>query len=68
MAVLTAADRQRLAQFLVDVWNADVQRGLWQTIHGIEGTLPLILALDGPQSLVDIALLAKDEGGSWLQG
>ncbi len=68
VAVLTTTDRRRLSQFLVDVWNTDVQRGIWQTIHGIEGTLPLILALDGPQSLVDIALLAKDEGGSWLQG
>ena len=43
-----------------------MERGIWQTVHGIEGTLPLILALSGPQSLAEIARVAKEEGGSWL--
>jgi len=64
--VLDAVGRDHLIQFLTDVWNGDVKRGIWQTVHGIEGTLPLILALSGPQSLADIARLAKDEGSSWL--
>jgi hypothetical protein len=64
--VLDAVGRETLMQFLVDVWSADVARGIWQTVHGIEGTLPLILALSGPQALAEIALMAKDEGDSWL--
>lgn len=63
---LDAVGRDHLIQFLTDLWNTDAQRGIWRTIHSIAGTLPLILALCGPQSLVDIALLANEEGGSWL--
>ena len=55
-----------LTQFLVQLWEADVQKGLWQTIHGIEGSLPLLLALEGPTALMIIAQMVLREGGQWL--
>ena len=33
----------------------DAGRGVWQAIHGVEGTLPLLLALDGPQAVAQLA-------------
>ena len=37
------------------IWQHDAGRGVWQTIHAIEGTLPLLLALDGPQAVTQLA-------------
>lgn len=36
------------------VWENDAGRGVWQAIHGVEGTLPLLLALDGPQAVAQL--------------
>ena len=44
-----------LEDFLVKLWQASAQRGIWQCVHSIEGSLPLLLALEGPQALVTIA-------------
>lgn len=49
-----------LAAFLVKLWQASAQRGLWQTVHSIEGSLPLLLALEGPQAPVMIARAVAD--------
>ena len=37
------------------IWQNDAGRGLWQAIHGIEGALPLLLALEGPQAVAQLA-------------
>lgn len=54
-----------LTRFALDLWQDDVPKGLWQTIHGIEGMLSLVLALDGPASLVLVAQMAAREGPEW---
>jgi len=41
--------------FLRELWQASAAKGTWQTIHSIEGTLSLLLALEGPAALVAIA-------------
>jgi hypothetical protein len=41
--------------FLRDLWRESAPRGLWQTVHSIEGALPLILAQEGPNALVALA-------------
>lgn len=56
-----------LARFLIELWQADTEKGLWQTIHGIEGSLPLLLALEGPEALLVVAHTAADEGGRWTE-
>jgi hypothetical protein len=56
-----------LHRFLVDLWQADAKRGLWQAIHGIEGSLPLVLALEGPEALVVVAQAVAREGSEWAQ-
>lgn len=56
-----------LTRFVLDLWQDDVPKGLWQTIHGIEGTLGLVMALDGPASLVLVAQMAAREGPQWTQ-
>lgn len=41
--------------FLRELWQESAARGIWQTVHSIEGTLDLILTLEGAASLVAIA-------------
>lgn len=58
---------EALHQFLLTLWADDAHRGIWQTVHGVEGSLPLLFQLEGPQALVTIAESAANEGGLWLQ-
>lgn len=50
-----AAIETHLETFLVDLWTSSAQRGIWQTVHSIEGSLPLLLVCKGPAALVTIA-------------
>lgn len=59
--------RDALTQFLVKLWENDVKKGLWQTIHGIEGSLPLLLALEGPDALLTVAQMTLREGSQWVK-
>lgn len=54
-----------LTRFLIDLWEADAAKGLWQTIHALEGGLPLLLALEGPTALLLIAQMTAREGREW---
>jgi hypothetical protein len=56
-----------LTQFLVQLWESDVRKGLWQTVHGIEGSLALLLALEGPEALMTLAQVALREGSQWVK-
>jgi hypothetical protein len=60
-----ATMRAALEDFLRGVWQADSRRGLWQTVHGIEGTLPLLIALDGPGAIVSLARGVEQAGARW---
>lgn len=44
-----------IESFLTRLWASSAQRGTWQAVHTIEGTLPLLLAVEGPTALVTIA-------------
>lgn len=55
VAPLDAATRGALEQFMRGVWQHDAGRGVWQAIHGVEGTLPLLLALEGPGAVAQLA-------------
>lgn len=57
--------RAAVEQFIVGVWQHDSQRGLWQTVHGIEGVLPLLIALDGPEAIVALARGVEQAGTRW---
>ncbi|HAJ38770.1 MAG TPA: hypothetical protein DCL15_24145 [Chloroflexi bacterium] len=57
--------RAAVEQFIVGVWQHDSQRGLWQTVHGIEGLLPLLIALDGPEAVVALARGVEQAGTRW---
>ena len=59
--------RNALTQFLVQLWESDVKKGLWQTIHGIEGSLALLLTLEGPDALLTIAQMTLREGNRWVK-
>jgi hypothetical protein len=56
-----------LTQFLVRLWEEDVRKGLWQTIHGIEGSLALLLALEGADALMTLTNVALREGSQWVK-
>jgi hypothetical protein len=55
-----------LCRLVCELWQADTQKGLWQTIHGVEGALPLLLALEGPDALVVVAQAVAKEGSQWV--
>ncbi len=61
-----AAARAAVEQFLLELWQKNVARGLWQTVHGIHGGLPLVLLLEGPQSVEAIAAYTVEAGGRWV--
>lgn len=50
--------KAQLADFLQTLWQNDARRSLWQAVHGIEGSFPLLIALEGPQAVVAIAQTA----------
>lgn len=54
--------RPILENFLVQLWQASAQRGVWQTVHSIEGSLPLLMALEGAQAPVMIARAVAYQG------
>ena len=66
-ATPSARTVESLQEFLVALWADDAHRGVWQTVHGVEGSLPLLFGLEGPQALVAIAETAANDGGLWLQ-
>jgi hypothetical protein len=59
--------RQTLESFLADLWRADAQRSAWQIIHGLEGSIPLLLALDGATALVELARAVQTQNSLWTQ-
>lgn len=62
---LPAEERRTIEQFLMDLWQKNAQRGIWQTVHGIHGSLALIILLDGPQAVESIAAFAVEAGDQW---
>lgn len=61
----TSAMRQRLEEFCVLLWQENSQRGIWQAVYGIDGSLSMLLALEGADALVEIANAAANEGALW---
>jgi hypothetical protein len=62
------AVRRELERWMGAIWQADSQRGLWQTVHGIEGLLPLLIGLEGPQAVVQLAHSVVQIGPQWGTG
>jgi len=60
--------RGELERWMGAIWQADSQRGLWQTVHGIEGLLPLLIGLEGPQAVVQLAHNIVEIGPQWGGG
>ncbi len=58
--------REVFATFLRTLWQRDAERGLWQTVYGVEGGLPLLLALEGPGALVELAQAVDARGPAWM--
>jgi hypothetical protein len=54
-----------IEQFLATLWRSNQERGLWQTVHGIHGSLALVQLLEGPQSVETIAVYVAEAGGEW---
>ncbi len=60
-----AESQSVFGRFVADLWEADGARGIWQIVHGIDGSLPLVLALEGPGTVVGIARFAHEQGDDW---
>ncbi len=59
------ADHAVYANFLAELWAANAARGLWQTVHGLNGSLPLVFALEGAPTVAAIARVAHERGPEW---
>jgi len=46
--------RNVIDAFLRDLWRESAKRGLWQVVHSIEGTLALLLQVEGPGGILAI--------------
>lgn len=57
--------RTALAQLLVGLWQDSAERGIWRTVYTLGGTLPLLIALEGSDAVVDIAQVTVAEGAQW---
>ena len=64
-AALDEAEIQAVRAFMTELWQADAEQGLWQTIHGVEGSLGLLLALEGAHGLHALARAAEADGNRW---
>ncbi len=58
--------RSSARRFVRELWQAAVKSGVWQTAHSVEGSFPLLLALEGPAALAAIGRAAVKEGPGWL--
>lgn len=69
MDVIPPAEQplERYVEFLSGLWGQDAQRSIWQVVHGIEGSLLLVLALEGPEAVIHIARIAATEGEAWTK-
>lgn len=65
LLAIAQEDRAALGRFVEGIWQDDMQRGIWQTVHGIDGTLPLVLVLEGPGAVAEIANAAAQLGQQW---
>lgn len=51
--------------FLNQFWQDSAQKGIWQTVYTVGGTLPLVIALAGAPAVVALARATAQEGHSW---
>jgi tetratricopeptide (TPR) repeat protein len=58
----SSMSREPLTRFLLELWRRDVEKGIWQVVHSVEGAIPLLLALEGPSALVAVGEAAA---GGW---
>jgi tetratricopeptide (TPR) repeat protein len=56
---------QPAEQFLHELWQADAQRSIWQIVHSLDGSIPLLLALEGPTGLVALAQAIHQKQTLW---
>lgn len=50
---------------LLHLWQANAEQGIWQTVYAIGGSLSLVLAVAGPEAMVQIARFTAAEGQAW---
>ncbi len=50
---------------LTHLWERSAAQGIWPTVYTIGGSLPLVIALAGPQAVLEIARFAAKEGHVW---
>jgi hypothetical protein len=62
---LDGHDLQAARTFLETLWRSDAERGLWQSVYGVDGSLPLLLQLEGTRALIHLANAAAAEGEEW---
>lgn len=54
-----------LGDFLVQLWEQSVARGIWQTVYAVGGSLPLLIALAGSDTVEALAQFVAAEGSQW---
>lgn len=52
-------------KFLGELWRESAKRGIWPTVYAIEGSLPSLIKLRGPEPIIEIAQATVEQGELW---
>lgn len=61
------AMRHLLEEFVVALWQAKAEHGIWQAVYAVDGSLAFLLRVEGPDALMAIAHAAATEGAVWTK-
>ncbi|MCB0082600.1 MAG: hypothetical protein KDE47_16780 [Caldilineaceae bacterium] len=61
------AMRKPLADFMLNLWKENARQGIWQAVYGIDGSLYMLLTLEGAEAVMAVADAAANDGALWGQ-
>ncbi|MEZ4664301.1 MAG: hypothetical protein R2911_42765 [Caldilineaceae bacterium] len=59
------AMRKPLADFMLNLWKENARKGIWQAVYGVDGSLYMLLTLEGADAVLAIADAAANDGALW---
>ncbi|MEZ4707162.1 MAG: hypothetical protein R3A44_08155 [Caldilineaceae bacterium] len=62
-----SAMRKPLADFMLNLWKENARKGIWQAAYGVDGSLYMLLTLEGADAVMAVADAAANDGALWGQ-
>lgn len=61
----SSAMRKLLADFMLNLWKENARKGIWQAVYGVDGSLYMLLTLEGAEAVMAVADAAANDGALW---